>query len=302
MVMNNNSDLIIYLEAIDTIRKEKGLSIEALIEDITSERSYRRYMNQELSIPLQILEKMILRLGVSMSDILIYVLKVKQKPSGIIEFFTYLHYDELTLATPYYKRLKDYQKDSLLLNTLVSMYVSWYEYKSHLISLNVFKTELEAHKHIFNTSMDTIESLSFYILYTIVYEDDAYHDKIIKSLLENNFYMSQILLFDIIADQYLIFLSNDENYTNDYENLSSLFYQVAHMWHDAYFIYSAQIHHAYVKFKNNDPSYMVDIKKHLYYEHLLLSKSSKKYRNIISAMTSSSMDLILKKDLEEVFK
>ena len=301
-MMHNNQDLILYLEAIDTIRKEKGLSIEALIEDITSERSYRRYMNQELSIPLQTLEKMILRLGVSMSDILIYVLKVKQKPSGIIEFFTYLHYDEITLAKPYYKRLKDYQKDSLHLNILVSMYVSWYEYKSHLISLDAFKTILDTHKHIFNPAMDTIESLSFYILYAIIFEDFTLHETIMHSLLDNNFYMSQILLFDIITDQYLLFLSNDDIYYKDYARLSTLFYQVSHMWHDAYFIYSAYIHHAHIKYKNNDLTYQDDLKKHLYYEHLLLSKSSKKYEKIISVMTSSSKDLILKKDLEEALK
>ena len=165
---------------------------------------------------------MILRLGVSMSDILIYVLKVKQKPSGIIEFFTYLHYDEITLATPYYKRLKDYQKDGLQLNTLVSMYVSWYEYKSYLISLDTFKTALNAHKNIFNPAMDTIESLSFYILYAIIFEDSALHETIMHSLLNNNFYMSQILLFDIITDQYLLFLSTDDIYYNDYERLSKI--------------------------------------------------------------------------------
>lgn len=299
---HNNQDLILYLGAIDTIRKEKGLSIEALIEDITSERSYRRYMNQELSIPLQTLEKMILRLGVSMSDILIYVLKVKQKPSGIIEFFTYLHYDEITLATPYYKRLKDYQKDSLQLNTLVSMYVSWYEYKSHLISLDTFKTALNAHKNIFNPAMESIESLSFYILYAIIFEDFALHETIMHSLLNNNFYMSQILLFDIITDQYLLFLSTDDIYYNDYERLTTLFYQVSHMWHDAYFIYSAYIHHAHIKYKNNDSKYLDDLKKHLYYEHLLQSKSSKKYEKIISVITSSSTDLILKRDLEKALK
>lgn len=301
-MMQNNQDLILYLEAIDTIRKEKGLSIVTLIEDITSERSYRRYMNQELSIPLQTLEKMILRLGVSMSDILIYVLKVKQKPSGIIEFFTYLYYDELMLAKPFYERLKNYQKDSLQLNTLVSMYVIWYEYKSQLISLDIFKNALDSKKHIFNPAMNTIESLSFYILYAIIFEDFTLHENIMLSLLEKNYYLSQILLFDIITDQYLLLLSKDETYEKDYERLSTLFYQVAHMWHDAYFIYSAYVHQAYVKFRNNDLTYKDDLNKHLYYEHLLLSKSSNKYEKMISLMTSLSTDLILKKDLEEALK
>ena len=56
------------------------------------------------------------------------------------------------------------------------------------------------------------------------------------------------------------------------------------------------------KYKNNDLTYLDDLKKHLYYEHLLHSKSSKKYEKIISVMTSSSKDLILKRDLEKALK
>ena len=91
----SNHELTLYLEAIETLRKEKKLSIEDLIENITSERSYRRYLNQDLPIPLDTLEKLIFKLGVDLPDILMYVLKIKQKPSGIIEFFTYTHYQEL---------------------------------------------------------------------------------------------------------------------------------------------------------------------------------------------------------------
>ena len=80
-MMHNNQDLILYLEAIDTIRKEKGLSIEALIEDNTSERSYRRYMNQELSIPLQTLEKAIKKYNIDQTlfDLLEIFVKVVNK-------------------------------------------------------------------------------------------------------------------------------------------------------------------------------------------------------------------------------
>ena len=298
----SNKELTLYLEAVESLRKEKGLSIDDLIEDVTSERSYRRYLNQELPIPLNTLEKLIFKLDVNFPDILIYVLKIKQKPSGIIEFFTYTHYQEFELAKPYYESLKTYDKDSSTLNTLVSLYVAYYEYQINLLSLNQLRDVFDTKKHIFDNSISNIESLSYFILYACLFDDVSFHDIITSSLLEKNFYMSQILLFDIIIDQYLIFLSKKSSYQDDYMKLASFFYQISHMWHDAYFIYSSHIHLAYQKFLNADETYLIDLKKHLYYEHMLLSKPSTLYVSIISSMISLSKETIIKNDLLEAIQ
>lgn len=298
----SNKELTYYLEAVESLRKEKGLSIDDLIEDVTSERSYRRYLNQELPIPLHTLEKLIFKLDVDFPDILIYVLKIKQKPSGIIEFLTYTHYQEYELAKPFYKNLKHYDKDSSNLNTLVFLYVSYYDYLRNHLSLDELRNLFDSSKHFFDDSISNIESLSYFVLYAYIFDNLTYHDIITSSLLEKNFYMSQILLFDIIIDQYLIFLSKKSSYQCDYMKLASFFYQVSHMWHDAYFIYSSHIHQAYQKFLNSDESYLIDLKKHLYYEHMLLSKPSKLYLSIISSMTSISKETIIKNDLLEAIQ
>lgn len=295
----SNRELTSYLEAIESLRKEKGLSIDDLIDDVTSERSYRRYLNQELPIPLNILQKLISKLDVDFPDVLIYVLKIKQKPSGIIEFFTYTHYQELELAKSYYDSLKAYDKDSQTLNTLVSLYVHYYEYQLNLLSIDQLKSIFDTNKDIFDASISTIESLSYFVLYAYLFEDFTYHDIITSSLLEKNFYMSQILLFDIIIDQYLIFLSKKSNCLEDYKKLATFFFQVAHMWHDAYFIYSAHIHRAYQKFLDSDETYFIDLKKHLFYEHMLLSKPSKIYDSILTSMKVQSKAAIIKDDLLE---
>lgn len=295
----SNKELTYYLEAVESLRKEKGLSIDNLIEDITSERSYRRYLNQDVPIPLDILEKLINKLDVDFPDILIYVLKIKQKPSGIIEFLTYSHYQELNLASPYYDSLKGYDKDSSTLNTLVSVYVAYYEYQMNLLSFDQLKSIFDTNKDIFDVSIPNIESLSYFVLYAYIFDDATYHDIITSSLLEKNFYMSQILLFDIIIDQYLIFLSKKSNYLEDYKKLATFFFQVAHMWHDAYFIYSSHIHQAYHKYLNGDDSYVNDLKNHIFYEHILLSKPSSLYNHIIASITNFSKDDMIKNDLLE---
>lgn len=293
----SNKELNYYLEAIESLRKEKGLSIDDLIEDVTSERSYRRYLNKDLPIPLDTLEKLIFKLDVDFPDILMYTLKIKQKPSGIIEFLTYTHYQEFETAKPYYEDLKHYDEDTSNLNTLVFLYVSYYDYLSNLISLDELRNLFDTNKHFFDDSISNIESLGYFVSYAYIFDDLTYHDVITSSLLEKNFYVSQILFFDIIIDQYLIFLSKKPNLKHDYIKLASFFYQVAHMWHDAYFIYSANVHQAYQKFLNSDETYLIDLKKHLYYEHILLSKPSTLYLSIISSMTTLSKEEIIKHDL-----
>lgn len=289
----------LYLEAVESLRKEKGLSIEALIEDVTSERSYRRYIQQELPIPLHVLEKLILKLDVDLPDILIYVLKVKNKPSGIIEFFTYVHYQELELSKPFYLNLKNYDKDTPLLNTLVMLYMNYYDYQRSDLNLEQLHAIFDSHRVIFDITMPTIESLSYFILCAYLFDDLTYHDVIVSSLLEKNFYMSQILLFDIIIDQYLIVLSRLNQHLDDYLKLSALFFQLSHAWHDSYFIYSAHIHQAYLKYLTQDHTTILDIKKHLYYEYILLSKPSQLYTHILSTLTSKPRIDIIKQDLLE---
>lgn len=298
--MHPSQELSLYLEAVETIRKEKGLSIERLIEEITSERSYRRYLNAELPIPLDVLEKLISKLDVQIADILIYALKVKQKPSGIIEYFTYVHYQEHTLSKPYYETLKTYNKDTKILNTLVQMVITYDDYQREIISLEMLQSILEKNLPTFDPEMKTIESLCFYILYASIHHDFSHHETIMRSLLEKKFYMSQILLFDIFIDRYLIFLAHDDDHQDDYIKLSQLFFQVAHMWQDAYFIYSAYIHQAYQKFLTSDETYRIDLHRHLFYARMLSSKETTLYDFIIKKMVDIPIDIYLKNVLQEV--
>jgi hypothetical protein len=51
----------VVLQEIDQIRKERRMSISDMIEGITSDRSYRRYLKMELPIPLVTLYQLIHR-------------------------------------------------------------------------------------------------------------------------------------------------------------------------------------------------------------------------------------------------
>jgi hypothetical protein len=55
----------------------------------------------------------------------------------------------------------------------------------------------------------------------------------------------------------------------------------------------------YQIFLNADETYLIDLKNHLFYEHMLLSKPSSMYNNIITSMTNLLKDDIIKNDLLE---
>lgn len=55
----------IYIEILETFRKQQGMSVEALIDGITSSRSYHRYVSQETDIPIGILLKLIQKMNIS---------------------------------------------------------------------------------------------------------------------------------------------------------------------------------------------------------------------------------------------
>jgi hypothetical protein len=56
---------------------------------------------------------------------------------------------------------------------------------------------------------------------------------------------------------------------------------------------------AYQKYLHADETYMNDLKNHLFYEHMLLSKPSSMYNHIITSMTNLLKDDIIKNDLLE---
>lgn len=60
------------LREIDRIRKERKMSQAEMLHEITSERSYRRYKNNELTIPLGVLFQLMHRVQVTIPDLFLY--------------------------------------------------------------------------------------------------------------------------------------------------------------------------------------------------------------------------------------
>lgn len=270
---------ILYIQMIDEIRKQKHISVEALIENITSNRSYRRYLKETLSPPLNVIEQLIERLGVDFADILVYTLTVKKQSSGFIEFITYVHFDELHLAKPYFEKIRHYNIENQQLRLLIDGYLRLYEFKTSIIDesslikhLTKLVTFYESHP------FDTNEALALIILYHAYVPDQTQFplNKINDILLHKNLHFVQILLYDIMFDQYLHTLLKKTDVDLDmYIQLASHAIYVTQLWVDAIFIYAGHFHQAMVyHFKGQVQERNLYFMKYLSYRHTVLSKNN----------------------------
>jgi len=276
----SQKDTVLYIQMIDDIRKQKQIPLETFIADITSERSYRRYLNQELHAPLETLEKLINRLGVNFTDILFYTLTVKRTPSGIIEFITYMHVDELDLAKPYYEKLLTYKNAHEQLLMLVHSYLKWYEYRIGTLDRASFIAYLTSQVSYYKShTYDTNESLALIILYhKFVPEQTMFqHEDIQQLLLEKDLHLIQILLYDIMFDQYLHALLRQPSVdTKQYIKLASHATYVTQLWLDAMYIYSGYFHKAMIfHYQQDIPNRNLYFMKYLSYRTNVLS-----YQNV----------------------
>ena len=274
------NDTVLYIQMIDEIRKQKQIPLESFISDITSERSYRRYLNQELSPPLDTLEQLINRLGVDFADILVYTLTVKKTPSGIIELITYVHFDELELAKTYYEQLLNYNNAHKELLMLVDAYLRYYEYKTYMIDDASFIRHLKSLASYYETHpFDSNEALALIILYDryVPHQTQFKHQDIQTLLLEKDLHLIQILLYDVMADQYLhSLLKKDTLNVDTYITLAKHITDVTLMWYDAIYIYAGHFHRAMIHHYQNEPQQRdLYFMKYVSYRSILLKEAKK---------------------------
>lgn len=260
----------IYIDIIERLRKEKKIPLLDFIEGITSERSYRRYLTHTLDIPIEILEKLMKVLDLTANDLIIYTLQVERKPSGIIELITFTYFDALEHATPYYSQLSNYQGDTPYLKALVDYFKALYVYKNTL-DLKTFHASLSYLKDMDLTQCNDLESFSVYLLYHIHF--NTHFDLSIHNVfLTKQFFLYQINLYNIMLDMYLEhYLTSDYFSITEYEKLVLHFYETAHKWTDAYNLYKANFHYAYLAYLKKDKAMMYKYLFIYLQHHILVS-------------------------------
>ena len=293
-------DLLIYIQAVDELRRRKKISIDDFIDTITSERSYRRYLNGSLPIPLDVLEKLVTKLNVDITDILFYIFHVKQKPSGILESMKFIYLDDLEHAKTYVEPLRDYQKDSIQLNTLVSLFVNWYDVKKENKPFDTLIASIQHNRKHFDPMLSSIESLSYAIFsYYHGVLEHVHIERIITQLLEANFHYTQILLYDLIMDMFLQTYQKDPSFHKEmYYSLAKHFHEVSHMWLDHMFITLAFYHIGYASYLMEKPDYVKYLDRYLTGHYLFHDNPHfKNNLNTIESIFNKPIDTYLKEKL-----
>jgi hypothetical protein len=234
----------IYIHMIELIRKERKIPILTLLEGITSERSYRRYLSEGKDIPLNVLEKLMNVLNVSVMDMIIFTLQVESKPSGVIELIQYTYHNALDLAKPFQESLLNYANDKKDLNTLVSYFVKLYLYRRSLDE-KMFLQSITPLKEVEVENKTQLEGFSLYVVKHIHFEtknDPFIHDTFLKA----NLHLYQIVLYTQILDMYLLHYIDTHYFDKEtYQALSKHMFSVSNMWVDSYNLFSSHVHMAY---------------------------------------------------------
>jgi hypothetical protein len=263
----------IYIHMIELIRKERKIPLLNLIEGITSERSYRRYLSESKDVPLNVLEKLMHTLNVSVMDMIIFTLQVESKPSGVIELIQYTYHKAYELAKPFQESLTHYTNDKKDLNTIVSYFVHLYLFKTSLDD-STFNNYLNTLKEIEVDNKTQLEGFSLYVIKHIHFQkqiDPFIHETFLKG----NLHLYQIVLYAQIFDMYLLHYIDTAYFDIEtYKTLSDHMYRVSNLWLDSYNIYSSHLHMAYQYYLSGDE---VHACKHVFaYLNLYILTQSKK--------------------------
>lgn len=147
-----------YIQVVDNVRKVKGVSIRHLIEGITSERSYRRYIKNEINPNLETIIKLSTKLGITIYDIAFVTPNLAQKPQVQTIQITDLYHigenkqkemmyvlEELNTEDNYFLEVI---KQKLIVQKESSLQNHYVEFLHNSIELNAFKELVDIQKMI----------------------------------------------------------------------------------------------------------------------------------------------------------
>lgn len=152
-----------YFEILEEIRIEKKISVDDLCENIISTRSYFRYLNSTSPIRMDIFSKLMNRLKLDLTNIVLYGVHFKGDSAGDYRFVFRTHFKSYHDIIPiYHKALKTSQahpKDIVLKSFILK-----YEYEIGTLTKEVYIKEITALIHQMSPRQTkTVDALCIYL-------------------------------------------------------------------------------------------------------------------------------------------
>lgn len=190
-----------FIEIIDEIRKNRKITVEELVENIISVRTYFRYYNYEQEVKLDTIYSLSKKLNITLSDMIFYKLHTKEKTSYFNDFLIYLTRNKHSKCEFFYQSLlnNEYEADDKLI--VIKCLLKRYAFEKKEISLDDYLSFLEEKfLYIKKNNFDSMYIDYFYTLYWLTFEsiDNNIFEKVI------NFCKTNGIRKDILLYYYLI--------------------------------------------------------------------------------------------------
>jgi hypothetical protein len=158
--MTNHQTL---LDSLESIRKQRNLSIHDLIDGITSERSYRRYRNQQLAMPVSTMLQLLDRLNVTLQDLIVHHQLDNKDVKRVLRFTRYLNRHRYRQADTLVDHIRHTAFDDPFVQRYATLQVHRYDRHLGRIMDGVLTNYIQVHAPIVRENLRHPFALAFLI-------------------------------------------------------------------------------------------------------------------------------------------
>jgi hypothetical protein len=277
------------IQEIEFLRIQKQISVRDLVNGITSERSYRRYITGELDVPVDAVFSLTERVNLDFVELLGLVDQHKQIVDSLDQLVKYLRYHDYEKAFSHYSRLKKQDIENVGRKRIVTLFIMKYELETNKIISKTFNTYLqESYDLIINKPINCIGSLYVMVLYYESFRDERINITIMEHILSEHFLKPSYSIYKQLLIDFL-YLNIDDNLvtTHSIETLLKVVDYLSgliaiHEDDDGYI----HVHYFYMKLsylKNDILNFKKEIFKYVMHSKVRLSETD--FRNFILTLS-----------------
>lgn len=281
----NNSISKSLLHEIEVLREQKHMSVRDLINGITSERSYRRYVSGGLDAPVDVVFSLTERVNLDFIELLGLVDQHKIIVEALDQLVKFLRYHDIEKAKPFYERLKHEDISRVERKRIVTLFMMRFEMDAQMISSKEYHIYLqESYDFISSKPINCIGSLYIMVLYYESFKDERINEAIMNYIFSEDFLKPSYSIYKQLLIDFLSLNVKDHIVTT--HSLESLI-KVVDKLSELVYIHEDQdgsmyAHYFYMKlsYLNND---MLTFKRHLlkYTLHSKIRLSESEFRQLV---------------------
>jgi transcriptional regulator with XRE-family HTH domain len=156
----------VYGKILDEVRQSKNMTVTELCENIISERTYYRYMKQDMEMKFDLFAKLAHRLGLEPYEVIHFSVFIRKGDPGVTRFIYRVHTRLFSDIDEIYIKLQTHHEELAVLDKLLVAYKQKYWYLINKITLDEYRTTLQQLMMFYrDQSLANVYVMSFFVLY-----------------------------------------------------------------------------------------------------------------------------------------